>query len=668
MNDFDTVNMNKAQKAVYYLREYGWAYTKNRALKKLGIPIAEETEYMNWLRKHSASKADLERMCSETMSEMPVIDVLIDTTDCYTAGSTQMTFEMRGDASALKKSIKKQAYPGIGKVKTLSEGASLEGALHEMKGDVVVFASADVMFSPELFYQYAKAFADDPKVQMIYTDEDCGTADGKHRMKPYFKPDISTELLCCFQYIGGVFAVKRETLLRLADRCEDDPDGLELTGNGWYDLVFWLVEMLAEEEKAAGTSSETHHTDEKPEEKDVVESGNVSCKREQEDTITCGNTRYKHEKDDISRVHPTSVFHVPQVLFTKLTGAKFEGFYRRLDDQKEYIARHLARTAKKGKADTFDVPGFYHVKYALPEKKPLVSILIPTKDHTDDLDVCVQSILHVNTYRNFEIVLIENNSDQSETFSYYEKILGKAYDPDTVNECTLPEGQKIKIVTWKGEFNYSGINNFGAKAAEGALLLLLNNDTEIMQPDAIEELVSATLLDGVGGAGAMLYYDDDTIQHGGVVYKIGGFAANALWSLTDRDEKYYPYSVTMREMSCVTAACMMLRREAFDAAGGFDEKLCVALNDVDLCLKVRSAGYKYIFNPFAKLHHYESKSRGMETTPEKQERFNREIAYFQEKWQREIDLGDPYYNVNQTLHYANYALELAEDNRGRYKS
>ena len=165
----------------------------------------------------------------------------------------------------------------------------------------------------------------------------------------------------------------------------------------------------------------------------------------------------------------------------------------------------------------------------------------------------------------------------------------------------------------------------------------------------------------------MLYYPDGTIQHGGVTIKIGGFAANSLWSLTDRDETYFPYSVTKREMTACTAACLMIRREAFEKAGGFHEELAVALNDVDLCLRIRKSGFKILFCPEARLTHFESKSRGMEDDPKKQERFQREIALFQEIWQETIDAGDPYYNVNQTLHYANYSIELAEDNRGRYK-
>ncbi len=408
--------------------------------------------------------------------------------------------------------------------------------------------------------------------------------------------------------------------------------GIVVFGNGWYDLIGALTFELLQRE---------------PEIK---------------------------APDDIGEVHPRSIWHIEKPLFSNLVEKEFEGFFRLLsENQLEFARKHFRRLGRSGEVLPSEVRGFFHAKYILPEKKPLVSILIPTKDHFEDLEKCIQSLLNRNTYPEFEIIIAENNSEQPETFAYYDALVGQTYRQDCPIEGTLMDAAKrphrAAIVTWKDGFNYSGINNFAASHARGELLLLLNNDTELKDEDALSELVASVLLPGVGAAGAMLYYDDGTIQHGGVVYKIGGFAANALWSLTDRDEAYYPYSVTAREMSCCTAACLLLRREAFEAAGGFDEALAVALNDVDLCLKVRRAGYKILFNPYARLFHYESKSRGSEEeSPEKQERFNREIAYFQEKWQEEIDRGDPYYNVNQTLHYANYSIELAEDNRGRYRA
>jgi GT2 family glycosyltransferase len=293
--------------------------------------------------------------------------------------------------------------------------------------------------------------------------------------------------------------------------------------------------------------------------------------------------------------------------------------------------------------------------------------LIPTKDHTDDLDLCMMSVAEKSTYKNIEFIVIENNSELDETFEYYERLTNQKYSKDKVLESKLPTGNTVKVVTWKDGFNYSAINNFGFKYASGEMILLLNNDTEIISEESIRELVDSCMLPHVGAAGAMLYYEDDTIQHGGVVYKIGGFAANVMTDEIDKPEWYYPWKVVPHEMSCCTAACLMMRRQAFEAAGLLDENLVVALNDVDLCMKIRKAGYNVIFNPHATFHHYESKSRGSENeNSEKQKRFEREIKYFQNKWQDELDAGDPYYNVNMTLHKADYSVECFEDNSGRY--
>lgn len=633
MNDFDTVNMNLFQKAKYYFREYGWEYTKNRALKKLGIKVPEESEYKNWLRKRMAGPAELEAQKKETFPFYPTIDVVIDETKGLLAGCDTVTMTLEGNAKDLLRTLKKQSYPAIGAIRELKkgDGNSLEAELRKCKGEVIVFAQADTILSPELFYEYVRAFNEYPEAEVIYTDEDYGTPDGKIRMRPYFKPDIAPELLTSFQYIGPVFAVKKDLCTRIMEE-EELPEDLELLGNGWYEALLFLTEYLQAGEGKIQTP------------------------------------------DDIGCVHPRSIRHIPKPLVTRVTGRHFPGFYRLLSaEQAVCIKKHLIRTGQEGTVEMSDVPGFFHVKYRVREPKPLVSVLIPSKDHIDDLKRCIDSFLETNDYPAYELIIIENNSTEPETFAFYEACTGVPYDAGQPVEGKIKDAKgqthRISIVTYRGGFQFSAINNLGAQYAKGELLLLLNNDTRIRTGETIEELVSGALLPGFGASGAMLYYEDGTIQHGGVVYKIGGFAANALWSLTDRDEKYFPYSVTAREMSGCTAACLMLRRKAFDAAGGFDEELAVALNDVDLCLKIRQAGYKILFNPYAKLFHYESKSRGSEEeTKEKQDRFNREIAYFQRKWQEEIDRGDPYYNVNQTLHYANYSLELAEDNRGRYHS
>lgn len=577
MNDFDTVNMNKAQKTMYYLKEYGFDYTMRRAMKKLGFKVDEESEYMTWVRKHKCSTKELEAQRNRQFAFMPGVTVLVD--GCGANGKeTEFT----------KAGFKKQSYKPV-KTEVIAEQMTLSALLEKESADVFVFANAGTKPRDNYIYScieamnekvtllYAGEGEEDSFVpEMVYTDEDCYSSEKKRYTKPFFKPDMSLELLCNFQYVGGMFAVKRALLEKIKD------SDVEVFGNDWYDLMFYLFETT------------------------------------------------------------TRIVHIPEVYFAKHVPETDKFVRNEALDGKRYIERHLKRVGVEGEVVKSEVPGFWHVKYVI-KGNPLLSIIIPNKDHVDILDQCIQAILHNNNYKNFEIIIAENNSVEEETFAYYDKI--------------KKEDNRINIVYWKKEFNYSAINNFAAEFAAGELLLFLNNDTELINPDSFTEMVSYCYRPGVGAAGAMLYYEDDTIQHGGVVIKIGGFAANALWSLTDRDERYYPYSVTAREFTACTAACLMMKKSVFQKVGGFDETLCVALNDVDICMKVRKAGELIMFNPYATLHHYESKSRGFENTPEKQARFQREIAYFQSKWEKELEAGDPYYNKNQTLHRADYSMD-----------
>ena len=261
--------------------------------------------------------------------------------------------------------------------------------------------------------------------------------------------------------------------------------------------------------------------------------------------------------------------------------------------------------------------------------------MIPNMDHADTLRTCISSILEKTTYKNFEIVIIENNSKKEETFAYYDEL---KTDP------------RIQIVTWEGKFNYSAINNFGVReAATGEYILLLNNDIEVITPDWLQEMLMFAQRPDVGAVGAMLYYPDDTIQHAGVILGIGGVAGHAHKYFPRGDFGYMSRATIAQDLSVVTAACMLLPRHVWQEIGGLDETFEVAFNDVDMCMRIRKAGYLIVWTPFAELYHYESKSRGAEDTPEKRKRFEGEVRRFQERWGRELAAGDPYYNPNLTL-------------------
>ena len=290
-------------------------------------------------------------------------------------------------------------------------------------------------------------------------------------------------------------------------------------------------------------------------------------------------------------------------------------------------------------------PGYYKTDYTMAHPGR-VSILIPTCDHIRDLETCVESIYARTTYPDFEIILIENNSKAPETFRAYQRM--QKEHPDN-----------LKVVTWEGKgFNYSALNNFGEKFATGEYLLLLNNDTEVITAAWLEEMVMYAQQKRVGCVGAKLLYPDDTIQHAGVGFGIGGVAGHL--------HKYYPASSDgymgrlnyVQDVYADTAACLLIRKEIYDEVGGLDESYAVAFNDVDFCVRVRQAGYTNVFTPFAQLYHYESKSRGMEDNPEKQKRFQGEVLRFQARWGDLLAKGDPCTNPNFDIQREDFSLKI----------
>ena len=308
---------------------------------------------------------------------------------------------------------------------------------------------------------------------------------------------------------------------------------------------------------------------------------------------------------------------------------------------KKAIEGHLARCHTDGEVLQTDNLGFYRVKYPV-KGKPLVSILIPNKDQVDTLDKCLQSIEERTDYDNYEIIIIENNSTEQKTFDYYNQI------------CN----DKIRVVYWKKEFNYSAINNFGVDQAKGEYLLLLNNDMEVISRDWMSELLGHCQRPEVGAVGARLYYPDDTVQHAGIIIGIGGVAGSVFVGMKRGYTGYMHRAAIQQDLSAVTAACMMIKRSVFEEAGRLEEQLKVAFNDVDLCLKIRKNGYLIVYDPYVELYHYESKTRGAEDTKEKVRRFQSEIEYMRCHWIDILKNGDPAYNPNLTLKKWDYSLKV----------
>ena len=339
------------------------------------------------------------------------------------------------------------------------------------------------------------------------------------------------------------------------------------------------------------------------------------------------------------------VVHVPEILYHWRThkastadnpASKMYAF----EAGKRAIEAHLERTGVKGTVSHPPDLGFYRVKYPV-QGHPLVSIIIPNKDEKETLEKCLESIKKNTLYDNYEIIIVENNSTTDEIFDYYRKI---------------SEDPRIHLICWKKEFNYSAINNFGVKNARGEYLLFLNNDVTVITEDWMGEILGVCQRREVGAVGVKLIYPDNTIQHAGCVIGIGGIAGHMFVDMPADRTGYLHKASVLQDMSAVTAACMMMKRSAFDKVGGFTEELAVAFNDVDLCLKTTKAGYLVVYDPYARLYHMESKTRGAENNEVKVRRFQREIEYMRCNWIDILKNGDPNYNKNLSLTKWNYSL------------
>ncbi|MCD7836548.1 MAG: glycosyltransferase family 2 protein [Lachnospiraceae bacterium] len=305
---------------------------------------------------------------------------------------------------------------------------------------------------------------------------------------------------------------------------------------------------------------------------------------------------------------------------------------------------------------------------------PKISIIIPNKDHAGDLERCINSIIEKSTYDNYEIIIVENNSATSEIKNYYTRLLGYSYEEAaasdkkegadcdggilTASEDGIGAG-RLSIVKFKGKFNYSAVNNLGVSYAKGEYILLLNNDTEVITVNWLEELLMYAQREDVGAVGAKLYYGDRTIQHAGVVIGLGAHrtAGHTHYKQPRQNLGYMGRLCYAQDVTAVTGACLLVKKSLYDGVRGLDESFEVSLNDVDFCLRLRNKGLLNVFTPFAELYHYESVSRGSDDNGEKAERYNREAERFRKKWKKELEAGDPYYNVNFSLDRSDFSLK-----------
>lgn len=457
-------------------------------------------------------------------------------------------------------------------------------ALEIATGDYIAFADHDDLLMPNALFECVQAINENSNAELIYSDEDKVSMDGKEHFGPHFKSDYNPDMLLGVNYICHLCVVKRSLYEKVG--------GLNPEFDGAQDFDFVLRAT-----------------------ENVEDSANI--------------------------------VHIPKILYhwrahKDSTAENPESKNYAFEAGRRAIEASLQRQGIDGKVLETEYKGFYRVKRTVKEN-PLISVIIPTKDHIDDLEKCLKSLEEVNTYGNMEYIIVENNSEKEETFQYYDRL--------------QKEMPKAKVVYWKEKgFNYPAINNFGVEHSEGDYLLFLNNDTEVINSDCIEEMLSQCQRPEVGAVGARLYYEDGTIQHAGVVVGVCGVAGHGFVGFPHESPGYMGRVILIHNCSAVTAACLMMRREVFDEIGQFDERYAVAFNDIDLCMKVRKAGYLIVYNPYAELNHYESKSRGYEDTDEKIQRFSAEIEQFKIEWREQLLKGDPYYNPNLTLAKLDFSL------------
>lgn len=592
--------INAFQKFFIYLRKEGVSATFNRIRVKL-FHKKDTFTYERWLKDNQITKSELEEQRKETFSYEPKFSIVVPlymTKESYlraliesVANQTYANWELcfadgSGEGSPLEKIIKEYQKRGLDiQYEILAENKGISentnAAIKMATGDYIVLADHDDIVAENALYECAKAINADKNIDVLYSDEDKIDMAGKKYFDPNFKPDLNMDLLCSMNYICHLFVVKK-TIIDKIGMLRSEFDGAQD-----HDFILRCVEAAQ------------------------------------------------------------SVYHIPKVLYhwrchINSTAANPESKLYAFEAGRKAVEEHYKRIGVPAKVEHSSFYGMFHTKFCW-EEQPLISILIPNKDHIEDLKKCMESIEQKSIYRNFEFVVIENNSTEEETFAYYKEIEKK---------------ENVQVVYYKGGFNFSKINNFGAKYAKGEYLLLLNNDTEIITPECLQELLGYCMREDVGIVGAKLCYDDDTIQHAGVVIGFGGMAGHAFIESSRFDTGYMGRIMCAQDYSAVTAACMMTKKSVYNAVGGLTEALEVAFNDIDYCLKVRELGKLVVYNPYAELYHYESKSRGMEDTPEKVERFNSEVAKFCERWEDILQKGDPYYNPNLTLDKADFSLRV----------
>lgn len=584
----------------------GFLYLKHFGFKEFWVRLTErfqtdDINYEAWYGNHKRTNKELEQQRRMIFAYAPLISILVPVYNTPEEFLKQMIQSVRKQtyanwelciananpsnkqvAEILRLAVEKDSRI---KVIDVPQNKGISQNTNEVlkisSGEYIGLLDHDDLLTPDALYEVVGTLNKEERPEVIYSDEDKVTTDLSEHFKPHMKPDFNLDLLRSNNYICHFFVAKKSLIDKVG---AFNP---EYNGAQDYDLI-------------------------------------LRCTEEANEVAHIPRILYHW------RVHKASTSDNP---ISKMYA---------YDAGKCAIEANLKRMDTEGYVTHTKIFGFYRTHYKV-QGNPLISIIIPNKDQKDTLEQCLLSI-EKSSYKNYEIIIVENNSEDENTFRYYEKI----------------KSDTVKVVYWDKEFNYSAINNFGVQHAKGDYILLLNNDVKVINEDWLEEMLSHCQRREVGIVGAKLYYPDDTIQHAGIIIGIGGVAGSIFVGMNKKYSGYLHKACIQQDLSAVTAACMMIKRSVYEEVGGLNEKLKVAFNDVDFCLRVRRAGYLIVYNPYVELYHYESKTRGAEDSKEKVRRFQSEIEYMRSHWLDLLKNGDPYYNPNLTLTKWDYSLKNNE--------
>lgn len=594
----------------------GWVYLRRYGLKRFSQKFFEKVkttiglvgrdyvfnfnDYQRWIAANEPTAAELatQKKSALEFSFRPKISLVVPLWRTSPNFFTQMVESVRrqtydnwelclaaAEVGAIKERL--ENYSRLDeriKVRYLPKNIGIAGNSNEAiglaTGDYVGLLDHDDTLAPFALFEIVEEL-NRVKSDIIYSDEDKINLVGNVRLHPHFKPNWNPDLLRSYNYITHFFVIKRQLL----DKIGGFRAGFE--GSQDHDLFF----------RATESSKQISHIP---------------------------KVLYHW------RQHPESTSDSTTVKSTAMTSTA------------KAVQEHLRRIGRSATVEAGPFFGATRVRYQILGN-PLVSIIIPNQDQVELLHHCLESIKQLTTYQNYEVIVVENNSQQQATFDLYKQY--QSWD-------------KFKLLKWSKPFNYSAINNLAATAAKGEYLLFLNNDTAVISPDWLDELIGQCQWPENGAVGAKLYYDDGSIQHAGVVIGLGGTAGHIGRLFKHDAHGYFGWFELVRDLSAVTGACLMVKASQFKNIGGFDESYSVSFNDVDLCLRLIAHSQLVVWTPAAELYHYESKTRGTDNTTKKRERLENEEQLFASRHRTLLDSGDPNYSPNFSLRRSDFSVKI----------